>query len=74
MNTKETAKELINKFYPRSTSYSSDRKNQIENAKENALITIDFIIEKIRKDGEYYANSEINWYNLVKEKIVAYEI
>ena len=28
MKPKEKALELFNKFYPRATSYSSDRKNQ----------------------------------------------
>ena len=45
MTPKEKAKELVDKFYPRATSYSSDRKNQNDNAKQCALITIDEILE-----------------------------
>lgn len=73
MNATELAKELINKFYPRSTSYSSDRKNQLENAKENALIAVDFMIERVKKTGEYGLRDEIKWYNRLKEEIVNFE-
>jgi len=45
---KETAKELINKLYPRCTSYSSDRKNQQENAKECALILVDENVKMLK--------------------------
>lgn len=44
MSPKEKAAELVDKFYPRATSYSSDRKNQNENAKQCALIAVDEII------------------------------
>jgi hypothetical protein len=44
MTPKEKAEELFNKFYPRATSYSSDRKNQKDNAKQCALIAIDEIL------------------------------
>ena len=74
MNVKETAKFLINKF--RNHAYSGrdeDKQWRTEHAKQCALITIDFVIEKIRKDGEYSAVSEINWYNIVKDEIVIYE-
>ena len=47
MTSEEKAKDLINKFYKKSTSYSSDRKNQLENAKENALIAVDEILNII---------------------------
>ena len=43
MTSKEKAEELFNKFYPRATSYSSDRKNQKDNAKQCALIAVDEI-------------------------------
>jgi hypothetical protein len=45
MTPKEKAEEFITKFYPRATSYSSDRKNQNENAKQCALIAVDEIIK-----------------------------
>lgn len=41
----EKAKELVKKFYPRATSYSGDKKNQYQNAKECALIAVDEIIK-----------------------------
>lgn len=44
MNSKEKAKELVDKFYPRATSFSSDRKNQNDNAKECALIAVDELL------------------------------
>jgi hypothetical protein len=43
MTPKEKAIELVEKFYPRATSYSLDRKNQNENAKQCALILVDEI-------------------------------
>ena len=74
MNAKETAKFLINKFRPYAYSgRDEDKQWRMENAKQCALITIDFVIEKIQKDGEYSAVSEINWYNIVKDEIVIYE-
>ena len=52
MKAKEKAKELVNKFYPRATSYSLDRKNQNENAKQCALIAVDEIIDALEKYDE----------------------
>jgi hypothetical protein len=34
MTPKDKAKQLVDKFYPRATSYSLDAKNQNENAKQ----------------------------------------
>jgi hypothetical protein len=51
MKPKERAEELFNKFYPRATSYSSDRKNQKDNAKQCVLIAVDEILELIRIDA-----------------------
>ena len=56
MTSEEKAKDLINKFYQKSTSYSSDRKNQLENAKENALIAVDEILNIIPCYEEYGSN------------------
>jgi hypothetical protein len=53
MTPKEKAEELFNKFYPRATSYSSDRKNQNENAKQCALIAVDEIIKAIPCREDY---------------------
>ena len=44
MSPKEKAKDLKDKFYPRATSYSCDRKNQHQNAKQCALIAVDEIL------------------------------
>ena len=65
-NTKEKAKELIDKFYPRATSYASDRKNQIENAIQCALICVDEIIEELEYMEIY---SRIDFWQEVREEI-----
>ncbi|CAB4147680.1 hypothetical protein UFOVP514_41 [uncultured Caudovirales phage] len=49
MNPKNKAAELVDKFYPRATSYSSDRKNQKDNAKKCALIAVDEILKSVPK-------------------------
>ena len=58
MNPKNKAAELVDKFYPRATSYSSDRKNQKDNAKKCALIAVDEILKLHKKIAletlEYY--------------------
>jgi hypothetical protein len=69
MNAREKAKELFDKFYPRATSYSSDRKNQKENGKECSLIAIDLVIEQIYNSGEMSANAQIEWWNRVKAEL-----
>jgi hypothetical protein len=53
MTPQEKAKELVNKFYPRATSYSLDRKNQNQNAKQCALIAVDEIIESRKDDSRF---------------------
>jgi hypothetical protein len=65
-NTKEKAKELIDKFYPRATSYASDRKNQIENTIQCALICVDEIIEELEYMEIY---SRIDFWQEVREEI-----
>jgi hypothetical protein len=65
-NAKEKAKELIDKFYPRATSYASDRKNQIENAIQCALICVDEIIEELEYMEIY---SRIDFWQEVREEI-----
>ena len=59
MTSEEKAKDLINKFYQKSTSYSSDRKNQLENAKENALISVDEILNSNPSYEDYGGNGWI---------------
>jgi hypothetical protein len=56
MTPKEKAKEIYDKFYPRATSFSSDRKNQNDNAKECAIIAIDEILE-----SQPRYPSEVDW-------------
>ena len=64
MKAKEKAKELVNKFYPRVTSYSLDRKNQNENAKQCALIAVDEILDS-------YTNEKSNGF-IISDKIIPY--
>jgi hypothetical protein len=71
MTPKEKAEEFITKFYPRATSYSSDRKNQNENAKQCALIAVDEIIlanpySNTFKNVEY---SSMDYWKEVKQEI-----
>jgi hypothetical protein len=48
MKPKEKAEELVEKFYSRATSYSLDRKNQNENAKQCALIAQKIVLNKLK--------------------------
>lgn len=64
MKAKEKAKDLVNKFYPRATSYSLDRKNQNENAKQCALISVDEILDS-------YTNEKSNGF-IISDKIIPY--
>jgi hypothetical protein len=67
MTPKEKAEELVDKFYPRATSYASDRKNQIENAKECALIAVDEILNVL---WHTHKNEEVwRYYLEVKQEI-----
>jgi hypothetical protein len=54
MTPVEKAEELFNKFYPRATSYSSDRKNQKDNAKQCALIAVDEMLDFITKYDNHW--------------------
>jgi hypothetical protein len=64
MTAKEKAKELVNKFYPRATSYSLCRKNQNENAKQCALIAVEEILDS-------YTNEKSNGF-IISDKIIPY--
>jgi hypothetical protein len=66
MKAKEKAKELVDKFYPRATSYSLDGKNQNENAKQCALIAVDEIIDIVKHID---VDSEDYWKE-VKQEII----
>jgi hypothetical protein len=64
MTAKEKARELVDKLYPRVTSYSLDRKNQNENAKQCALITVEEILDS-------YTNEKSNGF-IISDKIILY--
>lgn len=67
---KEKAKELVEKFYPRATSFSSDRKNQNDNAKECAIIAVDEIVSNIEPSVSMdIISARITYWNQVKEEI-----
>jgi hypothetical protein len=63
MTAKEKAKEIINLFTNVSTNIDNDY------VKNCALISIDLIIESIKRSGEYSAKSQIDWWNLVKSDL-----
>ena len=77
MTPKEKAKEFIKKIYPRATSYASDRKNQVENAKEIALILVDEIdlyIQKSTPKDDVWANLHpLEYWQEVKSEIISFE-
>jgi hypothetical protein len=64
MTAKEKARELVDKFYPRATSYSLDAKNQNENAKISALIAVEEILDS-------YTNEKSNGF-IISDKIILY--
>ena len=77
MNKIEKAKELINKFYPKCTSYSADRKNQKENAKECALIATKEILSLMIKFHNRHISDnskEIIFWQEVEQEIINYDI
>ncbi len=67
---KEKAEELVEKFYPRATSYSLDRKNQNENAKQCAIVAVDEILDIDCCDmSEEHFNNHIEYWQEVKNEI-----
>ena len=72
MTAKEKAKELVDKFYPRATSYSLDRKNQNENAKQCSLIAVDEILKSVKKDSDYTITYQLakQYWQEVKQEII----
>jgi hypothetical protein len=69
MTPKEKAIELVNKFYPRATLFSLDRKNQNDNAKQCALIAVNEILNV----GFVDTNDLYEYWNEVKKEIENYE-
>ena len=69
MAPKEKAEQLVNKFYPRATSYSSDRKNQKDNAKQCALIAVDEIINSVVITNLTIAQNQFDYWVEVKQEI-----
>jgi hypothetical protein len=71
MAPKEKAKKLVDKFYPRATSYSLDGKNQNENAKQCALIAVKEMIKVLYslKFGNALSD-EIEYYEQVRQEII----
>ena len=71
MSPKDKAEELVDKFYPRATSYSSDRKNQKDNAKQCALIAVDEIINSNPHSNPFNTNVEstMSYWQEVKYEI-----
>ena len=67
MTPKEKAEELVDKFYPRATSYSLDRKNQKDNAKQCTLIAVDEIIQEM--NSVMLPNPFKQYWNEVKNEI-----
>jgi hypothetical protein len=67
MTPKEKAKELVEKFYSRATSYSLDRKNQNENAKQCALIAIDEMLDFITKYDNHWL--DYTYWQEVKDEL-----
>jgi hypothetical protein len=69
MTAKEKAAELVDKFYPRATSYSSDRKNQKDNAKQCALIAVDEIINSVVITDLTTAENQFKYWEKVKSEL-----
>ena len=67
MTAKEKARELVDKFYPRVTSYSLDRKNQNENAKQCALIAVDEMYDVASENNNI---NQLNFLVDVKQEII----
>jgi hypothetical protein len=69
MKPKEKAEELVEKFYSRATSYSLDRKNQNENAKQCALIAVDEIMKQCYDYRDIDLQASYDYWEEVKSEI-----
>ena len=80
MNAKEKALQIINLFKNVPIFISQEPTNidstmsYIDNdaVKNCALISIDLIIESIKKSGEYSSKSQIDWWNRVKSELQSF--
>ena len=80
MTSKEKALEIINLFKNVPIFISQEPTNidstmsYIDNdaVKNCALISIDLIIESIKKSGEYSSKSQIDWWNRVKSELQSF--
>jgi hypothetical protein len=73
MTPKDKAKQLVDKFYPRATSYSLDAKNQNENAKQCALIAVEEILDSYteeKSNGFIISDKIIPYWEEVKQEII----
>ena len=71
--SQQQAKYLVDKFYPLSTSYSLDRNNQLENAKQNAINAVDEILKFLSIQVGFYDENGILFWKEVKQEIKNYE-
>lgn len=67
--SQQQAKYLVDKFYPLSTSYSLGRKNQFENAKQNAITAVDEILKFLSMQVGFYDENGILFWQEVKQEI-----
>jgi hypothetical protein len=69
MKPKEKAEELVEKFYSRATSYSLDRKNQNENAKQCAVIAVDEIMNQCFDYRDIDLQASYDYWQEVKDEL-----
>ncbi len=67
--SQQQAIKMVNKFYPISTSYSLDGKNQFENAKKIALISVDEILNFLSMQVGFYDENGVLFWKEVKQEL-----